>query len=58
MAGCAGNPRARIFCQKIDAELIGINGYYRTIEEIDETLRHRPAQAWLDGDDMKITALQ
>jgi septum site-determining protein MinC len=58
MAGCAGNPRARIFCQKIDAELIGINGYYRTTEEIDDSLRNRPAQAWLDGDDMKITALQ
>ncbi len=58
MAGAAGNPRARIFCQKIDAELIGINGYYRTTEEIEDSLRNRPAQAWLDGDDMKITALQ
>ena len=26
-------------------------------EEIDETLRSRPAQAWLEGDVMKITAL-
>jgi len=57
MAGSTGNSRARIFCQKIEAELLAINGYYRTADEIDETLRGRPSQAWLDGNVLAITAL-
>jgi septum site-determining protein MinC len=57
MAGASGNPRARIFCHKIEAELLAIDGFYTTAEEIDETLRSRPAQAWLEGNVMKITAL-
>ncbi len=57
MAGVNGNSGARIYCQKIEAELLAIDGYYRTAEDINETLRHRPAQAWLDGDMMRITPL-
>ena len=57
MAGFSGNSSARIFCQKIEAELLAIDGYYRTAEEIDSALRNRPAQAWLEGDIMKITPL-
>ena len=52
-----GNGAARIFCQKIEAELLAINGYYQTAEEIDVALRNRPAQAWLEGSIMKITPL-
>lgn len=57
MAGVNGNSAARIFCQKIEAELLAIDGYYQTAEDIDVNLRNRPAQAWLDGDIMKITPL-
>ena len=57
MAGVNGNSTARIFCQKIEAELLAIDGYYQTAEEIDVSLRNRPAQAWLEGDTMRITAL-
>ncbi len=57
MAGASGNPRARIFCNKIEAELLAIDGFYTTAEEIDAGLRSRPAQAWLEGNEMKITAL-
>jgi septum site-determining protein MinC len=57
MAGVNGNSAARIYCQKIEAELLAIDGYYQTAEEIDPTLRNRPAQAWLEGDTMKITPL-
>ena len=57
MAGVNGNSTARIFCQKIEAELLAIDGYYQTAEEIDAALRNRPAQAWLEGDIMKITPL-
>ena len=57
MAGSNGNTTARIFCQKIEAELLAINGYYQTAEEIDGDLRHRPAQAWLEGTSIKIAPL-
>jgi septum site-determining protein MinC len=57
MAGIGGNARARIFCRKIEAELLAIDGYYRTAEEISEGLRNRPVQAWLEGSTMMITAL-
>jgi septum site-determining protein MinC len=57
MAGVNGNSAARIYCQKIEAELLAIDGYYQTAEDISATLRSRPAQAWLDGDIMKITPL-
>ena len=57
MAGVNGNSAARIYCQKIEAELLAIDGYYRTAEEIDPTLCERPAQVWLEGDIVKITPL-
>jgi len=57
MAGVNGNANARIFCNKIEAELLAIDGFYQTAEDIDLTLRGRPAQAWLEGNAMKITAL-
>ena len=57
MAGSNGNTTARIFCQKIEAELLAINGYYQTAEEIDLALRNRPAQAWLESTSIKIAPL-
>ena len=45
MAGINGNAAARIYCQKIEAELLAIDGYYQTAEELDAALRDRPAQA-------------
>jgi septum site-determining protein MinC len=57
MAGVTGNSKARIFCNKIEAELLAIDGYYRTAEDINASLRSRPVQAWLEGSTMMITAL-
>jgi septum site-determining protein MinC len=57
MAGVNGNSSARIYCQRIEAELLAIDGYYQTSEEIDVSLRNRPAQARLEGDTMKIPPL-
>ena len=50
--------RARIFCRKNEAELLAIDGYYRTTEDIDASLRNRPIQAWLDGDVLKVAAAE
>jgi len=57
MAGVNGHTGARIFCQKIEAELLAIDGFYQTAEDIDSALRGQPAQAWLQGNTMRITAL-
>src|SRR5215475_15983408 len=58
MAGSMGNARARIFCRKNEAELLAIDGYYRTTEDIDAKLRNRPIQAWLEGDVLKVAAVE
>ena len=57
IAGFTGNSKARIFCRKLEAELLAIDGLYRTADEMDPALRGRAAQAWLVGDDIKLAAL-
>jgi septum site-determining protein MinC len=57
MAGSSGNTRARIFCARNEAELISIDGYYRTAEQIDASLRNRPTQCWLEDRVVSIAAL-
>jgi septum site-determining protein MinC len=57
MAGVNGNVAARIYCQKIEAELLAIDGYYQTAENIDSGLLNRPVQAWLDDATLRITPL-
>jgi septum site-determining protein MinC len=57
MAGVGGNAKARIFCHRVEAELLAINSYYRTADEIDDKLRKGPAQAWLEGETLRISAL-
>jgi septum site-determining protein MinC len=57
MAGANGNAEARIFCNRIDAELLAIDGYYRTAEDMDRSLLGRPAHAWLEGQSLMVAAL-
>ena len=57
MAGVNGHTSARIYCQKIEAELLAIDGFYQTADDIDAALRGKPAQAFLQGNTMRITAL-
>jgi len=57
MAGVTGNRRARIFCHRFEAELLAIGSYYKTADEIDDSVRSGPIQAWLDGNTLKISAM-
>ena len=58
MAGASGgNRRARIFCSRIEAELLSIDGFYRTIDDLEPGLCDRPVQAWLEGEALMISAL-
>jgi septum site-determining protein MinC len=58
MAGSTGNGRARIFCSRNEAELIAIDGYYRTAEQMDAGLRGRPTQCWLYERVLTIATLE
>jgi septum site-determining protein MinC len=57
MAGTAGNGEARIFCNKLEAELIAIDGFYLTAEDMEPDLRGRAVQAWLEGHALKTGIL-
>ncbi|GLK67888.1 septum site-determining protein MinC [Hansschlegelia plantiphila] len=57
IAGSAGNAKARIFCRKLDAELLAIDGVYMTTDDLDKGLRGKPARAWLNGEILSVAAL-
>ncbi|MDP9137693.1 MAG: septum site-determining protein MinC [Pseudomonadota bacterium] len=57
IAGSSGNARARIFCRKFEAEILVIDGLYKTAEDIEADLRGGPVQARLERDAMIVEAL-
>jgi septum site-determining protein MinC len=57
MAGSRGNSQARIFCRKNEAELLAINGYYRTAEEWGADIRSQAVQSWLEDGVLKVAPL-
>jgi septum site-determining protein MinC len=57
MAGTKGDARARIFCRKNEAELLAINGYYRTAEDWDDAIRSHAIQSWLENGVLKVAPL-
>ena len=57
LAGAYGNKRARIFCRRLEAELIAIDGHYIVADEIETRLRQVPVRAWLAGDALEIMTM-
>lgn len=57
LAGTMGNAGARIFCRKMEAELVAIDGYYKAAEDLDPGLRGKAVQFWLEGDSFKFGSL-
>ena len=53
-AGTNGNTNARIFCSRFDAEIMVIDGLYKTADDFDLALRGSPVQARLDRNVMNI----
>lgn len=49
LAGTTGDAAARIFCSKLEAELIAIDGFYKTAEDMEPDLRGRAVQIWLES---------
>lgn len=56
-AGASGNTKARIFCQKNEAELLTIDGWYLTAERMEPSTRGKPIQAFLEDGMIQVTAL-
>ncbi len=57
IAGCTGNGRARIFCRKFEAELIAIDGLYKTADDLGTKFHGQPIQVSLDGDSIILQTL-
>lgn len=57
MAGTMGNGEARIFCRKLEAELVAIDGYYKTAEDMEPEHRGKAVQIWLEGETFKVGVL-
>ena len=47
LAGVQGNSDARIFCFDLQAELISIAGNYKVSEDLNESVRNKPVQIYL-----------
>jgi septum site-determining protein MinC len=57
LAGIGGDTSARIFCQKLEAELVAIAGHYRLLDDIDTDLKGSPAMVWLEGEKLRIAPM-
>src|SRR5215204_5577994 len=55
-AGTSDQFGGRIFCQKLEAELLAIGGICLS-DDFEINLRGRPAHAWRDADDIRFAAL-
>lgn len=56
-AGATGNGSARIFCRKNEAELLAVDGWYRTAEDMESSTYGRPVQAFLEDGVVWVAAL-
>ncbi len=57
IAGAVGNPDARIICRRFEPELVAIDGLYKTADDLDARMWGQPVQARLDGDAIRLLAL-
>lgn len=57
VAGLGGNRDARILCRRMNAELIAIDGYYMTAEDMAVGLIGRSAQARLEDETLVLAPL-
>ncbi len=56
-AGATGNEYARIFCRRNEAELLAVDGWYRTAEDMESSTYGGPVQAFLDNGVVWVAAL-
>ncbi|MTI44459.1 septum site-determining protein MinC [Roseibium hamelinense] len=57
LAGVSGNETARIFCSKLDAELVSINGLYKVADDFDAELLNTAAQIRFEDENLVFEKL-
>lgn len=57
IAGTTGNARARIFCRRFEAELLAIDGLYKTADDLGPEHLGQAVQVSLNGDSLLVKPL-
>ena len=57
IAGARGDAQARVFCRRMEAELLAVAGVYAVADQIQGALRGQAVQAYLDNGTLKIDKL-
>jgi septum site-determining protein MinC len=57
LAGAHGFPEARIFCQRLEAELVSIGDSYIMADDVPETRWGKPSQIFLENGECRLAAL-
>lgn len=57
IAGATFGARAQIFCTKLEAELLAVDGIYRTAEDIDDAFRGKAVRVSTADETLRIAAL-
>jgi septum site-determining protein MinC len=57
IAGARGDPGARIFCRRFEAELVAVAGVYAVAEQMQGDLRKQAVQVWLADGKLRIERL-
>lgn len=57
IAGATFGASAQIFCTKLEAELLAVDGTYRTAEDIDDAFRGKAVRVSTADETLRITAL-
>lgn len=57
VAGLLHRAESRIFCSRLEAELLAIDGLYRTADHWGEALQGRAVQVWLDDKELRLASL-
>jgi septum site-determining protein MinC len=57
LAGVRGDTSARIFCQRMEAELLSVAGNFILSDDMRDELRKKPVQVYLQGDDLCLEPL-
>ncbi|MCI5130611.1 MAG: septum site-determining protein MinC [Candidatus Electrothrix sp. EH2] len=56
-AGNTGDTQSRIFCRRLEAELVAVAGYYLVNETIPDSLRGKPVHIRLQSERIRISPL-
>lgn len=56
-AGAWGDRTARIFCRRNEAELLAVDGWYRTAEDMEPSMHGKAIQVHLEDNAIQVAAL-